>query len=189
MEPSLLLVLVGALVLGHQLVKALGEISRLRRGELDPELGGQLAPGERDAFAMELASLDLDRSIGRLGGAADQAEVEGEAADALLGEQRRAEQVARREQDLRRAIERELQGATAGAAGKGKGKGKSAPAKPPAAAASGAGACAACGREHGPDARFCAGCGAALGGLCPGCGAEVASDARFCKRCGHRVAN
>src|SRR5262245_48366209 len=45
--------------------------------------------------------------------------------------------------------------------------------------------CSRCGRESPPGARFCLGCGAALG--CAGCGAELPEGARFCPGCGRAV--
>lgn len=44
--------------------------------------------------------------------------------------------------------------------------------------------CSACGSELGPDARFCASCGAAVVAGCGNCGAELPPGAAFCPSCG-----
>ena len=49
------------------------------------------------------------------------------------------------------------------------------------------GQCGGCGREHRPEARFCAGCGNSLAKACSSCGAELDADARFCDLCGTPV--
>ncbi len=48
--------------------------------------------------------------------------------------------------------------------------------------------CSRCAFPNGPDARFCAGCGARTGGGSCRCGAPVSADGRFCSACGGRVA-
>jgi class 3 adenylate cyclase len=45
-------------------------------------------------------------------------------------------------------------------------------------------ACASCGTANDEDARFCEGCGAALGRTCGTCGVEANATARFCRACG-----
>ena len=45
-------------------------------------------------------------------------------------------------------------------------------------------ACAACGTANEEDARFCEGCGGALGRACGTCGVEANATARFCRACG-----
>ncbi len=45
-------------------------------------------------------------------------------------------------------------------------------------------ACAACGTTNEEDARFCEGCGGALGRACATCGVEANATARFCRACG-----
>lgn len=51
--------------------------------------------------------------------------------------------------------------------------------------------CAGCGAANGPDARFCATCGAALAqpaqAACTTCGAALPPAARFCATCGAAV--
>ena len=47
--------------------------------------------------------------------------------------------------------------------------------------------CPKCARDNPDDAKFCVGCGGALGGRCAKCGAENPSDASFCKQCGTRL--
>ena len=49
------------------------------------------------------------------------------------------------------------------------------------------GRCGGCGREHRPEARFCAGCGGTLATACSSCGTELDADARFCDQCGAPV--
>ncbi len=44
--------------------------------------------------------------------------------------------------------------------------------------------CPSCGTAAGPDARYCAGCGSALGKVCPQCGAQAGLGDRFCSDCG-----
>ena len=45
-------------------------------------------------------------------------------------------------------------------------------------------ACASCGAPNEEDARFCEGCGGALGRACGTCGVEASASARFCRACG-----
>ncbi|MEB3983033.1 AAA family ATPase [Mycobacterium sp. 663a-19] len=45
-------------------------------------------------------------------------------------------------------------------------------------------ACASCGTTNEEDARFCEGCGGALGRACATCGVEASATARFCRACG-----
>ena len=47
--------------------------------------------------------------------------------------------------------------------------------------------CGSCGQENREGARFCSGCGAALGRSCARCGAELRAGARFCDACGQAV--
>jgi class 3 adenylate cyclase/tetratricopeptide (TPR) repeat protein len=49
------------------------------------------------------------------------------------------------------------------------------------------GTCAVCGAGLGPDARFCASCGAPVVVACSSCGAALTPGDRFCSRCGHPV--
>jgi class 3 adenylate cyclase/tetratricopeptide (TPR) repeat protein len=49
------------------------------------------------------------------------------------------------------------------------------------------GTCAVCGAGLGPDARFCASCGAPVVVACPSCGATLTPGDRFCSRCGQTV--
>ncbi len=44
--------------------------------------------------------------------------------------------------------------------------------------------CPDCGTPAGPEARFCADCGAALGKVCPQCGGQAGLGDRFCSTCG-----
>ena len=44
--------------------------------------------------------------------------------------------------------------------------------------------CASCGTTNEEDARFCEGCGGALGRTCGTCGVEANATARFCRACG-----
>src|SRR5690242_8380613 len=44
--------------------------------------------------------------------------------------------------------------------------------------------CPACGTENRADAKFCGGCGQALGHSCPACGAANDPGMRFCNECG-----
>src|SRR5437870_12510907 len=44
--------------------------------------------------------------------------------------------------------------------------------------------CMACGEANREGARFCDGCGAALGLRCAHCGVELRTTARFCDECG-----
>jgi adenylate cyclase len=48
--------------------------------------------------------------------------------------------------------------------------------------------CSACTHENRAQAKFCAGCGAALARSCAQCGAELPDGARFCDGCGAAVA-
>lgn len=48
--------------------------------------------------------------------------------------------------------------------------------------------CAGCGRENGPDAKFCGGCGAPLGLACPACAHPNPPGGRFCTECGRALA-
>ena len=48
--------------------------------------------------------------------------------------------------------------------------------------------CAGCGRENGPDAKFCGGCGAPLGLVCPACAHPNPPGGRFCTECGRALA-
>ena len=45
-------------------------------------------------------------------------------------------------------------------------------------------ACASCGTANEEDARFCEGCGGAIGRACGTCGVEASATARFCRACG-----
>jgi class 3 adenylate cyclase len=47
--------------------------------------------------------------------------------------------------------------------------------------------CPSCDTENRPGARFCRGCGIALGQACPSCGAGATPDQRFCDVCGHEL--
>ncbi len=47
--------------------------------------------------------------------------------------------------------------------------------------------CSACSHENRPQAKFCAGCGAALPRSCASCSAELSAGARFCDSCGTPV--
>src|SRR5580765_1036925 len=47
--------------------------------------------------------------------------------------------------------------------------------------------CPSCSYENSDDARFCAGCGAALGATCSNCGTIVPPGGRFCPSCGTAV--
>ena len=47
--------------------------------------------------------------------------------------------------------------------------------------------CPSCAYENNDDARFCAGCGAALGTTCASCGTVVPPGGRFCPNCGTPV--
>src|SRR5690349_20870632 len=49
--------------------------------------------------------------------------------------------------------------------------------------------CPKCRHENRPQAKFCAGCGAALARSCASCGAELPEGARFCDGCGTAVAD
>ncbi|MCC5823785.1 MAG: zinc ribbon domain-containing protein [Phycisphaerales bacterium] len=44
--------------------------------------------------------------------------------------------------------------------------------------------CPGCGEPQASDARFCNGCGAAMGPVCVACGAAGSAGARFCNQCG-----
>ncbi len=44
--------------------------------------------------------------------------------------------------------------------------------------------CPNCGTPAGPEARFCADCGSALGKVCPQCGTQAGLGDRFCSACG-----
>src|SRR4051794_20039188 len=48
--------------------------------------------------------------------------------------------------------------------------------------------CAVCGAGLGPEARFCASCGAPVASSCSSCGAALGPEDRFCSRCGQRAA-
>jgi len=47
--------------------------------------------------------------------------------------------------------------------------------------------CSNCGTENPPGAKFCGGCGAALGRACAACGAENDPSMRFCNQCGNAL--
>ncbi len=47
--------------------------------------------------------------------------------------------------------------------------------------------CGSCGTENPAEARFCMGCGGALGKRCPNCGTEAPDAARFCMSCGTAI--
>jgi class 3 adenylate cyclase/tetratricopeptide (TPR) repeat protein len=49
--------------------------------------------------------------------------------------------------------------------------------------------CPSCAYENNDDARFCAGCGAALGATCEACGTPVPAGGRFCPSCGAPLEN
>lgn len=50
--------------------------------------------------------------------------------------------------------------------------------------------CPACGAANDADAKFCAGCGAALGSIaCGSCGHPAKAGARFCDECGSALAD
>lgn len=44
--------------------------------------------------------------------------------------------------------------------------------------------CSSCDKDNAPAARFCVGCGAAMGKACPACAHVNPADARFCAQCG-----
>jgi len=47
--------------------------------------------------------------------------------------------------------------------------------------------CQKCGREAGPDARFCVDCGSPLEFRCPGCQTPYDPGSRFCSLCGRSL--
>ncbi len=57
-----------------------------------------------------------------------------------------------------------------------------------ASAAASPGTCAQCGTPIVAGAKFCRGCGAALGATCVTCGTPLTAESKFCRHCGSPVA-
>lgn len=66
--------------------------------------------------------------------------------------------------------------------------GSTAAASAPTESAASAGKCSTCGRAHGPEDRFCQGCGASTVAYCKACDLRLEPDSRFCQQCGGSVA-